>query len=501
MFEHLQAGFIAAVSMSNLIALFFGTFVGVVVGILPGLGPMVGMVVLLPFSFAFSPDVALSLLLGVFCGGYFGGAIPAVLLRTPGVPSSLVTSFDGYPLTQKGEAQTALSAALLGSFGGGIISVVILIFLAPALAHVAASFGPPEYFAVAVFGVVLVVMAFREQLARGVMLLGVGFWFSTVGIDGTTLSERFCFGTLSMQNGLDIVPICLGLFGIGQTLILVERDIMKTSDIKLSRSTLDFSRLVKVLKYWKTLIRSGVIGTFVGLLPGTGSILASFLSYDVAKRLSKEKKLFGKGTPEGCLASEAGNNAVPAGAMIPLLTLGIPGDALSAVLLGVFTINGIYPGPLLLIKEPVLISTLYISMLLINVAAFFMLMVWLRPFAMIVKIPGKLLAVVIMVISMVGIYAVNTRLFDAGVAIAMGVLGYILLRMGWPVVTLIMGVVLGEIMENRLRETLSLGDGSLTILFQRPISLSLLIITFLIILIPFAMDFKKNIKTKKKIHL
>ncbi|MCP4022852.1 MAG: hypothetical protein GY729_13505, partial [Desulfobacteraceae bacterium] len=477
MIEHLLAGFWAAFSIANLIALFFGTFVGIVVGILPGLGPMVGMVVLLPFSFAFTPDVALSLLLGVFCGGYFGGAVPAVLLRTPGVPSSLVTSFDGYPLTQKGEAQTALSAALLGSFGGGMISVMILMFLAPVLAHVAASFGPPEYFTVALFGVILVAMAFKEQLGRGIILLGLGFWFSTVGIDGTTLSERFCFGTLFMQNGLDIVPVCLGLFGIGQTLILVEREIMKNKDIRLSRSTLDFSRLWQVMKYWKTLIRSGIIGTFVGLLPGTGSILASFLSYDVAKRLSKEKSRFGKGTPEGCLASEAGNNAVPAGAMIPLLTLGIPGDALSAVLLGVFTINGIYPGPLLLVKEPVLISTLYFSMLLINVTAFVMLMVWLKPFAMIVKVPGRLLAVIIMVISMVGIYAVNTRLFDAGVAIVMGILGYILLRMKWPIVNLVMGVVLGEIMENRLRETLSLGDGSLGILFTRPICVFLLALT------------------------
>jgi len=496
MLEHMHAGFVAAFSYSNLGALTFGTFVGIVVGILPGLGPMVGMVVLLPFSFAFSPDVALSLLLGVFCGGYYGGGIPAVLLRTPGVPSSLVTSFDGYPLTQKGEAQTGLSAALLGSFGGGIISVVILIFLAPLLAHVAASFGPPEYFTVAVFGVVLVVMAFRDQLGRGIMLLGLGFWFSTVGIDGTTLSQRFCFGTLVMQNGFDIVPVCLGLFGIGQTLILVERDIMKNHDIQLSRSSLDFSKLFKLFKYWKTLIRSGVIGTFVGLLPGTGSILASFLSYDVAKRLSKEKSLFGKGTPEGCIASEAGNNAVPAGAMIPLLTLGIPGDALSAVLLGVFTINGIYPGPLLLVKEPVLITTIYFSMLLINIVAFAMLVIWLKPFAMIVKVPGKLLAVVIMVISLVGIYAVNTRLFDAGVAISMGVLGYILLRTGWPIVTLVMGFVLGEIMENRLRETLSLGDGSLMILFDRPICIFLVIITILIILVPFMLDLRKSRKKK-----
>ncbi len=489
--EHLIAGFYSAFSLGNLVALVFGTFVGIVVGILPGLGPMVGMVVLLPFSFAFSPEVAMSLLLGVYCGGYFGGAVPAVLMRTPGVPSSLITSFDGYPLTQRGEAQTALSAALLGSFGGGIISVVILVFLAPILAHVAASFGPPEYLAVATFGVVLVVMAFRDKLAQGLMLLGLGFWFSTVGIDGATLSERFCFGTLFMQNGLHIVPICLGLFGIGQTLILVEREILQSKEMKLSRSTLDFSKLLVALRYWKTLLRSGVIGTFVGLLPGTGSILASFMSYDAAKRLSREKHLFGKGTPEGCIASEAGNNAVPAGAMIPLLTLGIPGDALSAVLLGVFTINGIYPGPLLLVKEPVLINSLYWSMFLINIAAFVMLVIWLRPFAMIVKVPSRLLAVTIMVISVVGIYAVNTRLFDAGVAIVMGVLGYILLRLKWPVVNLVMGVVLGEIMENRLRETMSLGDGNLGILFTRPLCVALIVLTALTIAVPLIMDRKK----------
>lgn len=494
MLEHLVFGFSAAFSPANLAALFCGTVVGLVVGILPGLGPMVGMVILLPFTFTFSPDVALSLLLGVFCGGYFGGAVPAILMRTPGVPSSLITSFDGYPLTQKGEAQTALSAALLGSFGGGIISVIILVFLAPILAHVAASFGPPEYLAVALFGVVLVIMAFRDRLGQGLMLLGLGFWFSTVGIDGTTLSERFCFGTWIMQNGLHIVPVCLGLFGIGQTLLMLEREILQTRDIRLSRSSLDFSRLRAAFRYWKTLIRSGVIGTFVGLIPGTGSILASFMSYDAAKRFSKEKHRFGQGTPEGCLAAEAGNNAVPAGAMIPLLTLGIPGDALSAVLLGVFTINGIYPGPLLLIKEPVLMTTLYWSMLLINCLAFLLLAIWLKPFAMFVKIPSKLLAVVIMVICLVGIYAVNTRLFDAGVALAMGVLGYILLRLKWPIVSLIMGLVLGDIMENRLRQTLSLGDGSLAIFLERPISLIILALTLLTIVLPLLLDRRKAAK-------
>lgn len=482
--EFLFDGFVNAFAPANLIALVIGTWVGIVVGVLPGLGPMVGMVVLLPFTFALTADVALSLLLGVFCGGYFGGAVPAILLRTPGVPSSIVTSFDGFPLTERGEAQTALSAALVGSLGGGIISVVILVMLAPLLSKVAANFGPPEYLVAALFGVFLVVISFRRQLAQGVMLIGLGFWLSTVGIDGPTLSPRFNFGTWEMQNGLDLVALVLGLFGIGQSLLLLEQGILKTDKMNLSRSTLDFSKIVSSLRYWKTLIRSGVLGTFIGLLPGPGSVLASFMSYDVAKRLSKHPEEFGKGTPEGCLAAEAGNNAVPAGALIPLLTLGIPGEALSALLLGVFTLNGIYPGPLLLIKEPVLISTLYWSMLLINIVAFVMLALWLRPFAMIVKVPHRILAVAVIVVSLVGIYAVNTRLFDCGVALAAGVMGYVLLRFGWPLVALIMGIVMGPIVEERLRETLSLGDGSLMIVLERPITVSIIILAALILIGP-----------------
>jgi len=494
MLAHLHQAVSATLTFGNLISLTFGTLVGIVVGVLPGLGPMVGMVVLLPFTFALQPDVALSLLLGVFCGGYFGGAVPAILMRTPGVPSSLITSFDGFPLTQKGQAQTALSAALVGSFGGGIISVIVLMFLAPLLAHVAASFGPPEYFGAGLFGVTLVVMAYRDRLAQGLLLLGLGLWISTVGIDGPTLVPRFCFGTLAMQNGLHLIPVCLGLFGIGQALVLVERKILLNESMSLTRRTLDFSKILGALRYWKSLLKSGLIGTFVGLLPGTGSILASFLSYETVKRTSKHPEDFGKGTPEGCLASEAGNNAVPAGAMIPLLTLGIPGDAVSAVLLGVFTINGIYPGPLLLVKEPVLINTLYLSMFLINVVAFIMLALWLRPFAMIVRLPNTLLAAVIMVLSLVGIYAVNTRLFDAGVAVAMGALGYILLRLEWPIVNLVMGVVLGDILEERLRESLSISGGNPMIFLQRPISLFLIIMTALIVIVPLLHDWRKRVR-------
>ena len=477
-------GFVAAFSLANIAALVVGSTVGIIVGVLPGLGPMVGMVVLLPFTFSLSPSVALSLLLGVFCGGYFGGAVPAILLRTPGVPSSIVTSFDGFPLTERGEAQTALSAALVGSLGGGLVSVVVLVLLAPVLSHIAASFGPPEYFAAAFFGVVLVVVAFRNQLSRGVLLLGLGLWLSTVGIDGPTLSPRYTFGIWSMENGLALVPLVLGMFGIGQSLLLLEQGILKTDRLDLGRNSLDFSRIAGTLRHWKTLVRSGLIGTFIGLIPGPGSVLASFMSYDVAKRRSRDPDSFGKGNPEGCVASEAANNAVPAGALIPLLTLGIPGDALSAVLLGVFTLNGIYPGPLLLVKEPALISTLYWSMLLINLVAFGLLAVLLRPFALIVKVPPAILSVSVIAVSLIGIYAVNTRLFDCGVALAAGLLGYVLLRFGWPVVSLVMGIVMGPILEDRLRQTLSLGDGSPAILLHRPIALGILLLAALIVVMP-----------------
>jgi putative tricarboxylic transport membrane protein len=482
--DFLLGGFEAAFSFANIVALVIGTVVGIVVGVLPGLGPMVGMVVLLPFTFSLEPSVALSLLLGVFCGGYFGGAVPAILLRTPGVPSSIVTSFDGFPLTERGEAQTALSAALVGSLGGGLVSIVILIALAPLLSRVAASFGPPEYLFAALFGVTLVVISFRDQYARGIMLLGVGFLLSTVGIDGPTLSARFTFGFWPMQNGLDLVALVLGIFGIGQSLLLLEQGILKTDRLDLGRNTLDFSRIRGTLHHWRSLLRSGVIGTFIGLLPGPGSVLASFMSYDVAKRRSKDPDSFGKGNPEGCLASEAGNNAVPAGALIPLLTLGIPGEALSAVLLGVFTLNGIYPGPLLLIKEPELISTLYWSMLLINLVAFALLALLLKPFAMVVKIPPAILSVSVMVVSLIGIYAVNTRLFDCGVALAAGAAGYLLLRMKWPVVALVMGIVMGPIIENRFRQTLSLGEGNPIYVLGRPVSLLIIAMIVLILLLP-----------------
>lgn len=482
--EFLFAGFDAAFSPANIAALIIGTIVGIVVGVLPGLGPLVGMVVLLPFTFSLEPSVALSLLLGVFCGGYFGGAVPAILLRTPGVPSSIVTSFDGFPLTERGEAQTALSAALVGSLGGGLVSIVLLIALAPMLSRVAASFGPPEYLFAALFGVTLVVISLRDQYARGIIMLGAGLFLSMVGIDGPTLSARFTFGFWPMQNGLDLVALVLGLFGIGQSLLLLEQGILKTDRLDLGRNTLDFSRIAGTLRYWRTLLRSGVIGTFIGLLPGPGSVLASFMSYDVAKRRSKDPESFGRGNPEGCLAAEAGNNAVPAGALIPLLTLGIPGEALSAVLLGVFTLNGIYPGPLLLVKEPALISTLYWSMLLINVVAFALLALLLKPFAMVVKVPTAILSVSVMVVSLIGIYAVNTRLFDCGVALAVGAAGYLLLRMKWPVVALVIGIVMGPIIENRLRQTLSLGEGNPLYVLTRPVSLIIIALLLLVVFLP-----------------
>jgi putative tricarboxylic transport membrane protein len=496
MWELVFQGLSHTVALDNLVALTFGAVMGIVVGVIPGIGPMVGMVILLPFTYSLKPDIALSMLLGVFCGGYFGGGVPAVLLRTPGVPSSIFTSFDGYPLTQKGEAQLGLSAAIVGSFCGGIISVFMLMLMAPALARVAASFSSPEYFMVAVFGLVVVVMVNRARLAQGLLLTALGLWFSTVGIDPGTLVPRFDFGTVQMQNGLNVAPMCLGFFGIGQCLLLLERKILESETLHLTRRTLDFSKILGAFKYRITLLRSAIIGTLVGLIPGTGSITASFFAYTEAKRVSEHPEEFGRGTPEGCLASEAGNNAVPAGAMIPLLTLGIPGEAIAALLLGIFVANGIYPGPLLLVKEPVLIYTIYFSMLLINIVAFMFLALFLRPFATIVKLPSSLLAISVMVISLLGIYSMNLQIFEIGVAIFMGVLGYLMLRLDWPLVPWVLGFVLGPIVEERMRESLSMSSGDPAIFLTRPISLGFVIASALVVAIPWILDLRQKARKK-----
>jgi putative tricarboxylic transport membrane protein len=476
-----------ALGFSNIIALLSGAIIGIVVGILPGMGPMVGMVILLPFSYYLSPSVAMSLLLGIYCGGYFGGGIPAVLVRTPGVPSSIMTSLDGYPLTKRGEGQLALSATVVGSFSGGMISVLILILLAPVIAKIAVNFGPAEYFMVAVFGLVVMIMAHKERLLKAILLTCLGLWFSTVGIDSQTLVPRFTFGTTMLQNGLSVAPMCLGFFGIGQSLLLLERQILETRDISVSltKSSLDLSKIIAAFRYPLTLIKSGLIGTFVGILPGAGSVLGSFLSYQEAKRSSRYPEKFGKGAIEGCLASEAGNNAVPAGAMLPLLTLGIPGDPVAAVLISIFVVNGIYPGPLLLMKEPELIHSIYISLFLINIVAFLLIIFFLRTFARVVEIPNKLLSISIMVLCLVGLYSFNLRVFDMIVALVMGVMGYVMLRMEWPFVTWVLGLVLGPIIEQRMREALSLSQGNPAIFIQSPICLTLFIISLLVIVAPF----------------
>ncbi|MBW1691170.1 MAG: tripartite tricarboxylate transporter permease [Deltaproteobacteria bacterium] len=496
MWETVYQGIANTFALYNLLSLTFGSILGIIVGVIPGIGPMVGMVIILPFTYSLKPAIALSMLLGVFCGGYFGGGVPAVLLRTPGVPSSMVTSLDGYPLTQKGEAQLGLSAAIVGSFSGGIISVIILMFMAPALARVAASFSSPEYFMVAVFGLVVVIMVNRKQFTQGTLLTALGLWFSTVGIDPGTLVPRFNFGTVQVQNGLNVAPMCLGFFGIGQSLLLLEREILKSETLSLTRRTLDFSKIMVAFRYKATLLKSGIIGTIVGLIPGTGSITGSFFAYTEAQRSSKHPEEFGKGTPEGCLASEAGNNAVPAGAMIPLLTLGIPGEALAALLLGIFVANGIYPGPLLLVKEPVLIYTIYFSIFLINIVAFALLVLFLRPFATIVKLPSSLLAISVMVISLLGIYSMNLQIFEIGVAIFMGILGYIMLRLEWPLVPWVLGFVLGPIIEERMRESLSMSGGDPGIFITRPISLGFVIACALVVAIPLFIDLLKKARVK-----
>ncbi len=496
--EALQASF----ALENVLFMLIGTLLGAIVGIIPGLGALVGIVIILPITFTLEPNVAISMLLGVYCACYYTGAIPAVLLRTPGTPQSLITCYDGFPLTQQGKPDLAMSACFTGSFVGGIISLLLLICIAPILAKAAASFGPPEFFAVALFGMCFVVMTGRTNMGLSVALAALGIFISTIGYDDATMFPRYCFGIDAIQRGIDLVPLAMGLFGVSQAMNLAGKKILPDGTSLSSAKRLDFSNIVKCFKYWKTMVFSAFSGTFVGLIPGTGALLGSLLAYEGSKRItSKEPERYGTGTPEGILASEAGNNATPAGALIPLLTLGIPGDVVSALLGVIFITNGIFPGPMLISSEPVLITGIYISLLFVNVVAFVILALWLRACIHVVRVPGDVLSVSITILAFLGVYAVNSSLNDIYITLFFSVLGYLFLRLKWQILPLILGVVLGNIIEVRLRNTLGLSDGDIFVLFTRPLSCFFMICTIMTIVIPFALGIHKKRKARKQARL
>lgn len=456
-----------------LLALVIGALLGIMVGAIPGLEPAGAMAILLPFSLQLDPLPGVTLLLGAYGGAWYGGAIPAILLRVPGTPVNVLTTYDGYPMARRGEAHRALSLAYSASFVGGTVSVLALVMLAPYLAQVATRFGAPEYAMVAILALVSVILAHQKHFVAALMSLGFGMFLGTVGFESPFNTQRFTFDQQWLLGGVPLVPVVIGLFAMSQAFVLLEG--RKTPANGTTYSNLNpFRGLFEVFRYKKTLARSSGLGVFMGLLPGVGEFGAQFLSYSLARRGSKKPEEFGKGSPEGLVASESSINACTSTVLVPLLSLGIPADPLMAMLLAVFMIHNIIPGPQLFANHPDFISGLYISLFLLNVLALVFLLFATKHIVKLTRIDPRIIGATIMVLALIGSYTQNYRLSDALITVIFALIGRFMLRNGIPAFPLVIGLVLGPMLEMRLKQSLALSNGDPSVFLTRPIAATLL---------------------------
>ncbi|MCW2304812.1 putative tricarboxylic transport membrane protein [Rhodovulum sulfidophilum] len=475
----------AVLTFPNLLAMIGGVLVGIVVGSLPGLTATMSIAVLLPLTFTMDPLVALGMMAGIYNGAMYGGAIPAILLRIPGTPAAIVTTFDGYPLAQQGRAGYALQVALLSSAFGGMMSAIAMMILAPPLSLVTLAFGPPEVFWVGIFGMAAVAVFLGEDMPKGFLSALIGLFIGMIGLDPVMSTDRFTFGRLELESGIDIVVLMVGLYAIPPCLEMAE----DTAKAMGTRMKLEFQPFLKTIReiprYFKIWSWAYLYGIFVGLLPGASGSFVSFLAYERAKRISKDPDSFGKGNPEGIAASEFGNNADNAAALIPTVTLGIPGSSVAAVIMGGLLVQGLQPGPDLFrnsadIIYGFMIQMFLTSLILIPLGGSFAT----NLFAQVLRIPRPLLIPLIICLSIVGAYCVQNSLFDVWLMFGFGLLGYVMSKTGLPLAPVALGVILGPLIESNLRLSLLLDVRNEHILFTRPICMVLIALLVLTTVLP-----------------
>ncbi len=465
-------------SWQVLAALLIGSIGGVIIGAIPGVGAAVAIAILLPATFAFEPIVGLTMLLGIYGSSMYGGSIPAILLNTPGTPVNALTTYDGYPMTKRGQAHRALSLAYSASFFGGVFAIVCLIILAPVLALISPHFGSREIFLAALLGIILVILAHRGQIMAAGMLAFFGIFLNTIGLEPAKYTLRFTFGQNWLTSGVDLIVLVLGLFAISQALLLMlEKD--HTPHAKRVQGNL-LGGFAELLGLKRVASVAASFGVMMGTIPGVGEFTAQFLSYTYAQKTSKKPKAFGDGSPEGLVASEAANNAVPPAAMIPLLALGIPGEALTAMMLSVFYVHNVIPGPQLFQGSMDFVMALYIAMLLLNVIVIVFLLFSTNLLLKITQVPTRYLGLMILILSFVGVYSLRNSPVDCAMAAGFGVFGLILKRLNLPIVPIILGVVLGGIMEVKLRSAIVRIDSPLDFV-NRPISAILVLLIIFVL--------------------
>jgi putative tricarboxylic transport membrane protein len=496
--DFIIASFQEVFSFGPLVAMIGSTFFGVLIGALPGLNPVMAIALLLPLTYSMDPLVALAMVAGIYNGSMYGGAIPAILLRIPGTPASIATTFDGFPMGERGEASKALKVACWSSAIGGIASAIALITIGPQLAKVTLLFGPAEYFWIAIFGMASVSVMVGSDPLKGILAAIVGLTLGTVGIDSLSGQARFTFDQVWLLGGVDLIVVLVGLYALPPVLQLAEKSDLKglsASQLKLKAIPFLKNEIVGLIPTW---IRSSLIGILVGILPGAGGNIAAFLSYNSAKKASPDPDSFGKGNPQGVAAAECGNNADNAASMIPALSLGIPGNVVAALVLSALTIHGLQPGPKLFHQNPTLVGGFMLEMLL---TSFLIILVGgvtaTKFFAQIQRLPGVLLVPSILVLMCIGVYVINGRPIDLWVMLCAGFAGYFLEKLNVPLAPIILGMILGPMAEQSVRRAMLISRGDPTELLTRPISFVLAVCTFMVLLWPLIKYLRKRSNSKK----
>ena len=475
MIENLTSGFALALQWQNALAIIAGSVVGYAVGALPGLSAGMGIALLLPFTFYMPPLTSLVLLTSLYGAAEYGGSITAVLINVPGEAGATPTCFDGYPLTQQGQPGKALGISIVASCYAGIASTIALILVSIPLAQIALKFGPPEYFALGIFGLTTVAGLAGKSWVKGFIAVLFGLLITTIGVDAVSGTSRYIF-TKSMYEGIPLIPVLVGLFAISEVFETMEG----LGDNPIYR------KFSGTLPTWReylgthvAMLRGTIIGFIIGIVPGAGKAVASFIAYNEERRASRYPERFGTGVLEGVAAPEAANNAVVGGALVPLLSLGIPGSAAAAVLIGAFTIQGLQPGPLLFVKEPGLVYGLFASLLVGNLVMLAMGLLGTKVWAKVLDVPKNILTPIVLAICLFAAYAESSSVFTVWLALLFGVLGYFMRKYGFPVAPIVLAIVLGSMIEISFRRSMILADGSPTIFVTRPVALVILALAVL----------------------
>jgi len=492
--DYIGIGFSVAMQPVNLFYCFVGVFIGTLVGVLPGIGPIGAMSLLLPVTFKSSPEAGIIMLAGIYYGAMYGGSTTSILVNIPGEAASVVTCLDGHQMALKGRAGPALGISAFGSFIAGTLSIVGLMFLAPPLCMLALKFGPPEYFTLMILGLSVLIYLAHGSMVKALVMATFGIVLSAIGIDAITGTLRMTFGKIELMDGVGLVPIVMGLFGIAEVFLNLEQEIRSERGIIKT----NIRELLPTAKDWRdsrgAIARGSLLGFFLGILPGGGGLIASFASYAIEKRISKHPERFGYGAIEGVAAPESANNAATGGAFVPLLTLGIPPNVVMALLLGAFMIHGIQPGPMMMEKYPGvfwgIICSMYIGNVMLLVLNLPLIGIWVQ----VLKVPYKILFPLILLFCIIGVYTVNNAVFDIYVMIAFGVVGYLMKKFEYEGAPLVLAFVLGPLLELNMRKSLILSQGDFSIFITRPLAAGALILALMLLLTPLIPALRKKRK-------